>query len=239
MPFTFAHPAIVLPLARASSRYFSLTALVIGSIIPDFEYFLRAEIYSAYSHTVTGLLYFDAPVGLIVYLAFVYIVRMPLLIHLPEYFRERFNSSFYQMRWRVVVGSILIGAASHLIWDSFTHRTGYIAQRMTFLQKSVIIGDYPVPIFKVMQHGSTLMGLLVIIVVIGQLPRHAGNPGNHIAYYWLIAFAVFSICLGILYFSGDFTTIGDYVVASIAGALLGVFMASVYYRIRFLYGRII
>ena len=42
MPFTFSHPAAVLPLRLLPRHWFSLTGLVIGSMVPDFEYFLRS-----------------------------------------------------------------------------------------------------------------------------------------------------------------------------------------------------
>ena len=44
MPFTFSHPAIVLPLVRKSGHWFSATGLIIGSLTPDFEYFMRMRI---------------------------------------------------------------------------------------------------------------------------------------------------------------------------------------------------
>ncbi len=39
MPFTFAHPAAVLPFMKKQSKYISVTALILGSMAPDFEYF--------------------------------------------------------------------------------------------------------------------------------------------------------------------------------------------------------
>jgi len=36
MPFTFSHPAIVLPLTKARLKL-SATGLIVGSTIPDFE----------------------------------------------------------------------------------------------------------------------------------------------------------------------------------------------------------
>lgn len=41
MPFTFSHPAIILPLSYLPKKWFSLTGLIIGSLIPDFEYLLE------------------------------------------------------------------------------------------------------------------------------------------------------------------------------------------------------
>jgi hypothetical protein len=43
MPFTFLHPAIVLPLTYLPRQWFSLTGLVIGSLTSDFEYVLRVN----------------------------------------------------------------------------------------------------------------------------------------------------------------------------------------------------
>jgi hypothetical protein len=68
MPFTPAHPAIVLPLIR--SRYFSATGLIIGSLSPDFEYFFKMSVDSIYSHSKVGLFYFDLPVTIVLALLF-------------------------------------------------------------------------------------------------------------------------------------------------------------------------
>ena len=54
MPFTFSHPAIVLPLKYLPKKWFSFTGLIIGSMTPDFEYFLRMKVKSDYSHTLNG-----------------------------------------------------------------------------------------------------------------------------------------------------------------------------------------
>ncbi len=51
MPFTFSHPAIILPLKYLPQNWFSLTGLIIGSLTRDFEYFIRMKVRSNYSHT--------------------------------------------------------------------------------------------------------------------------------------------------------------------------------------------
>ncbi|WP_262496247.1 DUF4184 family protein [Flavobacterium piscis] len=43
MPFTFSHPAIILPLKYLPKNWISLTGLIIGSLTPDFEYFYSNE----------------------------------------------------------------------------------------------------------------------------------------------------------------------------------------------------
>ncbi|OHX65615.1 DUF4184 family protein [Flammeovirga pacifica] len=52
MPLTFAHPAFVLFLKK--NKYLSITALIIGSVIPDFEHFLILDISKKYGHTIGG-----------------------------------------------------------------------------------------------------------------------------------------------------------------------------------------
>ena len=49
MPFTFAHPAAVIPFCK-KHQYVSVTALVLGGMAPDFEYFLHFRPYGIIGH---------------------------------------------------------------------------------------------------------------------------------------------------------------------------------------------
>ncbi len=91
MPFTFSHPAIVLPLNYLPKKWFSLTGLVIGSLTPDFEYFIRMKIKSEYSHTLEGLFWFDLPLGVLLAFIFHNIVRNNFYNNLPLFFKSRFS----------------------------------------------------------------------------------------------------------------------------------------------------
>ena len=51
MPLTFAHPAAILPFSR-KSKYINFSAMVFGSMAPDFEYFLRGQPMGGIGHTV-------------------------------------------------------------------------------------------------------------------------------------------------------------------------------------------
>jgi len=61
MPFTLCHPALVVPLHRCVRRWTSLSALVIGSMAPDFVYFLPAGVDGVFSHSVPGLFLYCVP----------------------------------------------------------------------------------------------------------------------------------------------------------------------------------
>src|SRR6188768_3414024 len=89
MPFTFSHPAIILPLTCLPRKWFSLTGLVIGSLTPDFEYFLRMKIQGHYSHTISGIFCFDLPLGILLAFIFHNVVRNSLFDNLPTILKSR------------------------------------------------------------------------------------------------------------------------------------------------------
>jgi hypothetical protein len=88
MPFTFSHPAIVIPLAAKKIRL-SATGLIVGSMAPDFEYFIRMKNVSRYSHTAMGLFWFDLPLALLLCFIYHLIVRNSLFDNLPAFLKER------------------------------------------------------------------------------------------------------------------------------------------------------
>jgi hypothetical protein len=193
MPFTFSHPAIVLPLTFLPRKWFSLTGLVIGSLTPDFEYFLRMRIKSNYSHTIEGLFWFDIPLGLLLALIFHNLVRDKLFDNLPIFLKSRFSTfrqfdlkGHFKRNWHVVTTSILIGAASHILWDSFTHDHGYFVKTIPTLQSSVDFLGRQIPILKILQHSSTLLGGLVIAFAIYKLPTNETEKENIDLKYWTI-----------------------------------------------------
>ncbi|HAT6805041.1 TPA: DUF4184 family protein [Citrobacter freundii] len=51
MPFTFTHPAVVIPIYHYVNRSLSLSALIIGSMAPDFVYFFLFSVTGALSHS--------------------------------------------------------------------------------------------------------------------------------------------------------------------------------------------
>jgi hypothetical protein len=236
MPLTFAHPAILLPLTKFRKRWFSLTGLVVGSMTPDFEYFIRMRVKSNYSHTLSGLLWFDLPLGLL--LAFIYLrlIKNALIDHLPKPLHERLlsfkaYSRGTKLSWQYLVTlsvSILIGAASHLFWDAFTHPTGYFVSNLPILTHRVNIGGHQVCVYKLLQHLSTLAGLAVILASILELPKQQQTLHLPIKKYWIQVAAVMVITIILRVLTGlSFSQYGHLVVTAISGFWLGLLLASV------------
>lgn len=238
MPFTLAHPAIVLPLTYLPKKWFSLTGLVIGSLTPDFEYFIRMRIQSDYSHTWIGVLWFDIPIGL--FLAFIYhnIVREKLIDNTPNliYSRlEKFKSfdwnSYFQRHWFVIILSLFIGAASHLIWDSFTHDHGYFVQKFEALVSGQELFGRVIPTFKFLQHGSTLIGILVIAYSLLKLDQTKTTKRTVELKYWLtLALIVILIISARLIFGLDFKLYGHLIATGLSGLIIGLILTPILTR---------
>jgi hypothetical protein len=238
MPFTFAHPAIVLPLTFLPRKWFSLTGLVIGSLTPDFEYFLRMRIQSNYSHTISGLFWFDLPLGLLLAFIFHNIVRDSLFDNLPTLLKSRLLilkqfewNDYFKKNWFIVTLSILIGAMSHIFWDSFTHDNGYFVQRIPELTKTVDLFASQIPNFKVLQHSSTILGALVIVYALFKLPSETNVFGQFSLKYWSILAGVTLTIIASRLLSGlDYKLYGHLIVTSISAGLIALTLTPILMR---------
>ena len=154
MPYAFAHPAAVIPLARLLGGRAVPSALAIGSVIPDAWYFVPALARDD-SHDVLGLLWFCLPMGLFAYAAFHLIFKQPMLALLPTRLADRLGGwtcrGLPAASWWAVSLSMVLGIATHFAWDAFTHE-GVLADALALEQRTL----------QVLQHGSTLLGTVIL-----------------------------------------------------------------------------
>ncbi len=175
MPFTVAHPAIVIPFKKKWPNYFSLTGLMAGAMAPDLLYFLQmTTVNRGFSHSWPGLFLFCLPAGILFSLAFHWFFKYPFIQNLPGPFDRRLSGLAMSRfkpeslrSWLVLVISVILGAVSHFAWDSFTHAQGEMAQRIPFLLTFVKIFGHYVRMTTVAQHLSTLFGLSVMTYAFG------------------------------------------------------------------------
>ncbi|MBP6303548.1 MAG: DUF4184 family protein [Bacteroidia bacterium] len=234
MPFTFSHPAIVLPLTYLPRKWVSVTGLVIGSLTPDFEYFLRMKVQSNYSHTIAGLFWFDLPLGIILAILFHGVVRDGLFDNLPEFLKSRLNvfmhfdwNKYFNANKIVVLSSVLIGAASHIFWDSFTHDHGYFVQIIPALTNSVDFFGNHVRVLKILQHSSTFLGGLAIAIAILRLPVNKETSTQVSLKYWTMIAGLTVVIIVVRLFSGlDYKLYGHLVVTSISAFLISLVLSS-------------
>lgn len=231
MPFTPAHPAIILPMIR--SRYFSATGLIIGSMSPDFEYFFKMSVNGIHSHTKAGLLYFDIPVTILLSLIFHLIVKTNLLINLPPMFQKRFHDTlslnflyYLKRNWGIFLISAAIGGASHIFWDSFTHNNRFFVRQFAEIYQttSVPFDGANYPLFYVLQQISTAVGLLVVsLYIIFKKPVNNIESVKPKISYWLFVLGIAIIVLRLRFFlEPSAYNLGNVVVTSISGLLIGI-----------------
>lgn len=132
---------------------------------PDLAYFLPWEVRRESSHSAMGLLAFCLPASLACYGLFHGLVRPMACSLLPAPVRRRlpgrlFRPGFPEAPWGAVVCSALVGSATHLAWDAFTHASGAIAAWAPPLGATLFSwGGYRISPFRLLQHGSTAVGL--------------------------------------------------------------------------------
>ena len=238
MPFTFSHPAIVLLFKRINPRWISITGLVLGSMVPDFEYFLRMNMRSEYSHTLGGVFLFDLPLCIILSFIFHNIIRNSLIQNLPKFLKARFASykpfcwnTYFRKNWIIVIVSVLIGVFSHVLWDAFTHWNGYFVQNSLFFNKAVFIFGYSFPMFKILQHASSLLGGIILATVIMIHPKKEMKSERINIYYWVVfVIATFIVVFIKILMGLDYRLYGNLIVTIISAGLLSLIFTSLVWK---------
>lgn len=162
MPLTPAHAATAWPLKRLLPSL-PLDALIIGAIAPDLEYLVRMAPSGRFGHSPKGLLFFCLPVGIAVWAVYRHLVRPALVTLFPEGLRAGLVARASSLV--SVAVAILVGSFSHDVWDSFTHYNGWAVRHSSVFYTMVpIAGPIRVPLFQLLQHTSTLVGLIALVI---------------------------------------------------------------------------
>jgi hypothetical protein len=167
MPFTLSHPAAVIPIRK----FGVLSALVIGSMMPDTLYFMpNVSAHDWYGHTPAGIVFYCLPAGLALLWLFHAFLKGPLISLFPEAQQRKLHAvsprfSFMPIRRTALLAfSMLLGAASHVTWDAFTHSSQAGAQMFPVLRRVVVIpGHAPFLLADFLQLVSSVLGLGIIL----------------------------------------------------------------------------
>src|SRR3569833_651757 len=196
MPFTFAHPAAILPLRR--SRFLQTVPLIFGSMVPDAPYFFprRAARHLLETHTLSSSFLVDVPLGMACLIATL-LLKEPLTILLGARARytclrsiERFQER--PLHWPIALFSILIGSWTHIACDSITHQTGWTSERVAALSAPVSIFGWDTETSHLLQYQSSIFGLVVLALWFRTLlnrvpPKVATDQSRPGAQWWLLA----------------------------------------------------
>lgn len=184
MPFTLAHAAAALPLRRLK---LVTSALVIGTLAPDFEYFIRISDSRRDFHHFPGLILFTAPLALIVLWLFHRLLKEPLVALAPEGLQLKLAPYMKRFafggvgRFAAILGSLAIGIATHLLWDSFTHPDTWTFRHIAWLRQGMVISLFGSRHFlyrcSVLQYASSILGCVALVVWFAVWYRRAAPSG--------------------------------------------------------------
>jgi hypothetical protein len=173
MPFTLAHPAAVLPFGRPLARWRLLSAALIGSMVPDFGWFMPWRLARFETHSANALLTFCLPVGLAAYWLFQRVIRCPLLELLPSaaYMRWQGSSTAADYKslkqWVLAACGVLAGAISHLTWDAFTHEGARGLRLFPGLEDSAVeINGHRLTGSHLLQDANSLIGVIIVVAIV-------------------------------------------------------------------------
>ena len=161
MPFTASHAAAVLPFGSRLSA----SALVIGAMLPDLPLFLPLPMGN--THTVLAALTVNLVAGLVLFVIWHGFLARPLDWFAPSAIRRRLSPAQQPgLRRRldslskiaVVVVSLLLGQATHLFLDLFTHPDTLVTARFEVFSAQVA----GVPLYFLLQFGLSVVGLALV-----------------------------------------------------------------------------
>jgi len=234
LPLTLAHPAAILPFSR-KSKYINFIALVIGTMSPDFEYFLNGVPSGTMGHSLSNFFIFHLPLIAVFYFIYVIFMHRTVFSYLPEMIQVPVVEKKKQhiiLSIIVFIYSSLIGMISHIVWDAFTHVHGFVVLRVPLLTETI----FQIPIYKILQHGGTLVGLLFILIYMMVEAKKNTNFSTVSAKekfnFWLFV-VVGAIALFIIWFILQpvaLTAIGALVVRVIDCGLVSLLLVSIFIK---------
>ncbi|NUR84838.1 MAG: DUF4184 family protein [Nonomuraea sp.] len=157
MPFTPSHIAAVLPFM--SRKWADPWALAIGAMVPDLPIFLPFLPEYGYWHSWLGVVTLDLLAVFVLVGLFHLVFREPLISLLPPGLAAR--AALLAPTRSIVAVALggVIGAASHVLWDSFTHSYASI-QWGDWLEVSVF---GVIRLFRLLQYTSSVVGLAIVL----------------------------------------------------------------------------
>jgi uncharacterized protein DUF4184 len=154
VPFTGSHPAAVLPFFRPLVP----PALVIGSMTPDLGYYVPLPVSSRSMHTAAGVVGIDLILGALCFVAWQVLVAPVVVAAAPAGVRRRLPAGPAPRPVVLVVVSLWVGAATHVLWDEFTHSGRFGTHHLPWLAAQ----HGPLPGYAWAQYASGVLGGLVL-----------------------------------------------------------------------------
>lgn len=171
MPFTPSHAVIALPFLRTP---LVPAAIAVGAMTPDLPLFVRGfGVTYSFTHTYANIVW-TMVLALGLFLLWRVVLRPATAELSPRWLARRLPADWGRPAadavnealgigrgWTRVlwlVASLLLGVLSHIVWDAFTHEDRFGSLLLPALAEQW----GPLQGFRWLQHGSSVLGLVVI-----------------------------------------------------------------------------
>jgi hypothetical protein len=234
VPFTLSHPAAVLPFLRTG---LPASALVAGSVAPDLPYYL--PVHPGFrTHTALSVVTTDLACGLLLWVVWHGVLVAPVVATAPAALRARLPEVVRRPRVdgvrgvALLVAAVVLGAATHVLWDEFTHPRRWGPENIPALS----VQYAGAPLYGWLQDVSGLVGGLVVVVWVllrwRRTPPRA-VPGG-VPWAWL-SVVVVAVVAGAVAGAGQDDVRSAAVLAAFAGgtaALVAVVLLAAAWHLR-------
>lgn len=162
-----------------------MSALVIGTMTPDFSYLLRLTPGGSAWHTKAGLLEYCLPAGLAAWWIFRTLIGPALLRLLPPGLGDALGSRVapgpaYRLI-PAVIAAILAGVISHDLWDSFTHQGAWGVRMFPALRLAIPFSATEwVRWYLILQYVSSAIGLVVVGAIVWRWVASQPKSARHV-----------------------------------------------------------
>lgn len=159
MPFTISHAVLAPPISKLTGNRLPIAALAIGTMVPDlFRLFTNAD-YDG-SHQWSGLIFPNLLLGL-VFCFFWYTCYRPMIfaffgLNKPLNIHGLNQFCGFMLS---LIAAILIGAATHIIWDGLTHVDFRTFAFKNILMQPIQLFQHTYPLHRVLQIGLSALAL--------------------------------------------------------------------------------
>jgi len=152
-----------------------LAPFAIGAMAPDFEYLWRLEPFALVSHSARGIAVFCLPVGLVVLLAWEWVLAPSAraLVGLRGTGERTPRTAGGSVR---ALAALLLGSISHVTWDAFTHRDTIGPVLIPALRRTAFtLAGRDIPWYNVLQVASSLVGGAIVLAWLWRLVEREGE----------------------------------------------------------------
>ncbi|MBN1094116.1 DUF4184 family protein [Blastococcus sp. TML/M2B] len=163
MPFTPSHAAAALPFLRTP---LPVSALVAGTVAPDLPFYLPFALPWP-THTATAVVTTDVLIGLAAWALWHGLLAAPAVRAAPAALRARVAGVPVGLRSRLASPSrgawtllaLAVGAATHVLWDEFTHARRWGPETFPVLAEQW----GAMPGYRWLQYATSVLGGLVLL----------------------------------------------------------------------------